>query len=227
MDIETKNNSQSRVLEFREHFRKNIIPQNYSGVFHLFFCIFCLSLCLILSLYFMKGASWYHWALLPIFALIGNLVAYIIHKYPLHTPHPLSKNAYQIHTKWHHHFFTHELTTYDSSRDFFILFFPKWFAAGFTFIAIPILYFTTNFFLGPHFAAVACLGSTLYYIAYEVTHYTSHLPYDHWLLIKIPHFANMKRFHTIHHNHKLMHSYNFNIVFPFFDKIFRTEYKKD
>jgi sterol desaturase/sphingolipid hydroxylase (fatty acid hydroxylase superfamily) len=112
---------------------------------------------------------------------------------------------------------------YDSPRDFYILFFPPWVIFGFAVIHGPIAYYLLSMFLSPNIVFLYLGMSTLYFFLYEVLHYISHLPKDHWVL-KVPYFSLMWRHHVNHHNPKLMQQYNFNIVFPFFDYVFGTVY---
>jgi hypothetical protein len=210
---------------FRDHFRKNIIPKNYSGHLHVAFNFSCLFGSLIFCFFQLSNVTLLQWSVLPVFILLGNLVVYIIHRFPLHTPMNFSKEAYKIHSKWHHVFFTDKVITYDNSRDFYILFFPTWFAGSFTFIYLPILIFLASYLTNNNIAYLAAIGSILYFLGYEIVHYASHLPLNHWAL-KIKHLSRMREYHRMHHDPKLMHKYNFNIVFPFFDFIFKTDYKQ-
>lgn len=218
---DTTNNMNTE--KFREHFRNNIIPKNYSGKVHATFNFSCLLGALLIFTIQLKEVSLLQFLILPAFIILGNLAVYIIHRLPLHTPTAATKEAYKIHSKWHHVFFTDQCVTYQGPRDFFILFFPTWFAALFTFIYLPSIYLVTSLFFSKNIALLAGIGSTLYFLGYEFVHYASHLPPEHWLL-KIGHLRRMREYHRHHHNPRLMHKYNFNIVFPLFDYVFKTAY---
>ena len=64
-----------------------------------------------------------------------------------------------------------------------------------------------------------------YYLLYEALHFSYHTRAG-GLLKRIPFVDYLSRGHLYHHRIGLMSRYNFNITFPIFDKIFRTQYKE-
>jgi hypothetical protein len=219
--------SVEQVMLFRKKFREEITPKYYSGVLHLGFNAIVL-FSLMIGFYFQVSApSWQELMVFPATLVLGNLGVYFIHRILLHKNFPLiGEYTYKVHSKWHHQFYTDEVVIYESSRDFYILFFPPAVIAGFALGYIPAFYFGLKAFV-PANALYIFLGtSTLYFILYEVFHYVSHLPEDHWVLNFKP-FRFMRAHHVDHHNTRIMHTHNFNIVFPLFDWVFGTIYKKD
>jgi sterol desaturase/sphingolipid hydroxylase (fatty acid hydroxylase superfamily) len=101
------------------------------------------------------------------------------------------------------------------------MFFPTWVVLGFVFLALPGIYFLLSSVFSANFVFLSMGMAGFYFLSYEVVHFASHLPEDH-PVIKIKFFRFMRGYHGIHHNPKLMRDYNFNIVFPFFDIIFKT-----
>lgn len=206
---------------FREKFRAEKIPQNYSGMFHLVFNFSFLILAILFSLSQVFELKAWELIAIPLTFVLGNLVVFVLHKYPLHRKVLGFGFSYKIHAKWHHQFFTHENIVYDKSRDFFIMFFPTLVILGFVFLALPGIYFLMSPFFSANYVYLTVAMSGFYFLSYEVVHFASHLPEDHFV-IKIGFFRYMRDYHKIHHNPKLMRDYNFNIVFPFFDIVFKT-----
>ena len=209
------------VTAFREKFRSEEIPQSYSGIFHLIFNFTFLMLSIMFSFSQVFEVKAWELLVIPLVIVLGNLVVFVLHKYPLHRKIPFFGFTYKIHTKWHHSFFTHENLVFGSTRDFFIIFFPTWVVLGFVFLALPGLYFLLSPIFSGNFVFLTMGMAGVYFLSYEVVHFISHLPKDHFL-IKIGFFRYMRDYHGIHHNPTLMRDYNFNIVFPFFDIIFKT-----
>ncbi|RLA62928.1 MAG: hypothetical protein DRQ88_08605 [Epsilonproteobacteria bacterium] len=206
---------------FRQKFRSEKIPRNYSGLFHLIlnFSFLVFSTLLALSQVF-ELKVWEIMAI-PVTLVLGNLVVFTLHRYPLHRPMPFFGFSYKIHTKWHHRFFTDEKLVFDLTRDFFIVFFPTWIVLGFVFLVLPGIYLLLSPIFSANYVFLTMAMGSFYFLSYEVVHFASHLPEDHFL-IKIRFFKFMRDYHKIHHNPKLMRDCNFNIVFPFFDIIFNT-----
>ena len=215
-----------KVELFREKFRREFIPKGYSGPLHILFnasILFALSLYLFFQVRDVKAIEL---IAIPISLIAGNLTIFLIHRYPLHRRYKfIDKETYQVHTMSHHRFYTHEHYQAEKIEDLYALFFPPKVVVFFSCVFIPGLYFFLGMFL-PHNLIFLTLGmSSTYFILYEVVHYTSHLPENHWVC-RIGHFKKMRQHHLDHHNPKNMHQYNFNIVFPLFDDVFRTVYKK-
>ena len=156
----------------------------------------------------------------------GNFFVWVFHKYPLHRPFKIMPMAYKIHTLAHHHFFTDEAIIYRDKKDFIILFFPIHFVLPVNGILFPALgYFSIQYgILAPNVAHLIVAMAAIYLVLYEVFHFVSHLP-ENSKVLKIPFFKNAWLHHRHHHTKKLMGRYNFNIVFPLFDRLFKTYYR--
>lgn len=63
--------------------------------------------------------------------------------------------------------------------------------------------------------------ASLAYLNYELLHFCYHLDEHHWGA-RLPFMARPRRFHTVHHNRRLMSRYNFNITYPIGDALFGT-----
>ena len=211
--------------EYRKKFRDKVIPWWYSGIAHILInSVSTIGTCIYIST-LISNLTWKESLALPITLLIANLGVYIIHRYPLHRPYPIiHSQTFSIHTEAHHQFYTNEYVVYEKRDDWFILFFPPLVVLGLVFVYLPIIYHVLPSFLPMNSVYLVMIGTTLYFILYEIFHYISHLPQDHFLLrIKFLHF--IRQHHVHHHNPKLMYTHNFNIVFPIFDYLFGTVYQ--
>lgn len=214
------------VDSFREHFRSEHIPKWYSGRLHVIFNFGVLTSLILFLFLQISSPSFTELLMIPVMLLVGNLGVYLIHRFPLHHNYPvIGKHTYRVHSQWHHHFYTDEKIVYETSRDFYILFFPPTVILAFSMIYIPALSFILKPFVTTNMRYLVLGMSAVYFLLYEFIHYASHLEENHWSL-KIPHLKNMREHHLHHHNPKLMHKYNFNIVFPLCDHLFGTVYKK-
>jgi hypothetical protein len=211
---------------FRQQFRVEVIPSWYLGQLHVGFNFSLLMAVIIYLALKVSGPSWPELLTIPGMLLAGNLAVFLFHRYPLHRNYPLiGKHTYRVHSQWHHQFFTHENGVYDSPRDFYILFFPPPVVMGFTLIFLPVLSFMLKPWVSDNVRYLMVMMGAVYFLLYEIFHYISHLPKHHWSF-KIPFLKFIWQHHMDHHNPKLMHKYNFNIVFPLCDYLFGTFYRK-
>lgn len=160
-----------------------------------------------------------------IFLITGNLVVFLIHKYPLHRNWGPSSFPYQQHTLSHHKYFIADAITFDSLDELDVIFFPWFIILGFALLICPIFFgigwliFDTD--MGYYFV----LNAASYFTLYEVVHFSCHLKESNpWL--KIPGLKAMYEHHRLHHDPKLMGKYNFGIVFPLWDYLLGTKYKE-
>ncbi len=212
-------------LEFRKQYRQNVIPAHYRPWLHVGFNFTVLSLLPIVFLFQVQSPSFLEWLTLLLFLVLGNFAVFFIHKYLLHRRIALiAPHTFDIHSKQHHLFYTHEHIEWDSTKDFYILFFPWWTIAAFAALLLPALYFSLSLFLSPNVVWLALSGASLYFLLYETLHWISHLPEQHPLL-RVRGLRWMRNHHLVHHNPHLMHHYNFNIVYPLSDWLFKTTYK--
>jgi len=217
--------SNFNVLEYRKKFHQENIGTHYSGLLHVFFSTSCLVGTSLFCLYKLNNLTGLEYFILPFMLLFGNFTVYFIHKYLLHRRIPYMGSAYRRHTIEHHHYFTDEFIVVSSSKEFRILLFPPEIVIFVSFIWGPLVFwfFAKTWSLNAGY--LFWLGHCIYFVLYEVFHFTSHLPTNHWAL-KFRPFAYMREHHKLHHNPKLMAQYNFNIVYPMSDLIFKSQFKK-
>lgn len=211
------------VEKFREDFRKNKIPKWYIPECHLGTNIIVMISVFSFCLYHIQNPTLIELLMIPLMLVTGNFFVWVFHKYPLHRPFKLMSNAYKIHTLSHHYFYTDQAIIYRDKRDFIILFFPVHFVLPVNGILFPLLgYFSREYsILSSNASHLMVFMAAFYLLLYEIFHFVSHLPKNSKVL-KIPFFEAAWKHHRIHHTIKYMGKYNFNIVFPLFDKIFGT-----
>ncbi|MCO4794358.1 MAG: sterol desaturase family protein [Bacteriovoracaceae bacterium] len=212
--------------QYRVWFRENGIPKTYNPILHVAFNIGTLLALIVWNMSFVTEWNWEVFSILGTSLIIGNLVVYLLHKYPLHRRMKLWSFPYDAHTVEHHRYFTYDNPVYNSPFDFFAVFFPWFVVLGFALVAQPIFYFSTKFFIGPELAHVFAGATAGYFLLYEFVHWSCHLREDHPLL-KVGWLNYMWKFHRVHHNQRLMNSYNFSIVYPLFDILMGTLHKGD
>tara|TARA_X000000950_G_C13745602_1_gene590401 strand:+ start:70 stop:753 length:684 start_codon:yes stop_codon:yes gene_type:complete len=214
------------VETFRENFRANNIPWWYVPELHVGTNIVIILAVLGYSFYNVENLTLMESLTIPLMLIGGNFFVWIFHKYPLHRPFKIMPMAYKIHTLAHHHFFTDEAIIYRDKKDFIILFFPIHFVLPVNGILFPTLgYFSIKYgVLAPNVAHLIVAMAAVYLVLYEVFHFVSHLP-EGSKILRIPIFKNAWVHHRHHHTKKLMGKYNFNIVFPLFDRLFKTYYR--
>ena len=218
------NHDVERVIQFRKEFRSSSIPGWYNGIAHVVFNFSALFLGLLFFLSKLHDLTLAELSVIPLTLIMGNFAVYVIHRFPLHKNYPvIGHHTYRIHSKLHHRFYTDQYSVVDELDDLYLLFFPPWTILLFLFVHCPMVYFLASEFISSNSVYLHLAMSTVYFILYEVFHFVSHLPRGHWIL-NIRHFARMREHHTLHHNPKYMHQYNFNVVFPLFDSIFKTNY---
>ena len=215
------------IETFREEFRKNKISSWYIPELHLGTNIVVMITVFTYCLININSPSLVELMMIPLMLILGNFFVWAFHKYPLHRPFKLMPLAYKIHTLAHHHFYTDEAIIYRDKRDFIILFFPVHFVLPVNGILFPSLgYLATKYgVLSPNASYLMVFMAAMYLLLYEVFHFVSHLPKESKVL-KIGFFKNAWEHHRLHHTHKYMGKYNFNIVLPIFDRVFGT-YKRE
>ena len=211
------------VEKFRIEFREKKIPKWYIPEMHL-----GTNILVIISVFYYSFSNLAHVTafellMIPAMLIGGNFFVWAFHKYPLHRPFKIMPLAYKIHTLSHHYFYTDEAIIYRDKRDFIILFFPVHFVLPVNGIVFPLIaYFARTYgVLSANASYLLVFMAALYLVLYEVFHFVSHLPQESKVL-RVPFFMSAWKHHRIHHTIKYMGKYNFNIVFPLFDKVFGT-----
>jgi hypothetical protein len=210
------------TLAFRESFRREHIPRRYSGSLHVLFAVTVPLSAIVLAASRLREPTLAQLSLFLPLLLLGSLTVFVVHKYLLHRPVGPLRGIYKIHALQHHRFFTHEVATYDSRRDFYIVFFPWFTPLATVLIQMPAFYFFAHALgASENVAIISALINPIYYLLYELFHYASHVQEGAFIL-RIPMLRYMREHHRLHHDPRLMARYNFNVVIPVFDWIFGT-----
>jgi hypothetical protein len=213
------------VERFRAKYRETQIGPNYRGWVHFAFTS-CGSLAVIaFAISRVHQLRAVELLTIPIAFLIANVAEYLGHKGPMHRPRKGLGLIYQRHTREHHHFFTHDAMSYESSRDFKMVLFPPlmlffFLGAMATPVALVLFMVAT-----PNIAWLFVAVAMSYFLTYEWLHFSYHLNED-TILGRNPLARALRRHHQAHHNKALMGKYNFNITFPICDLVFGTIHKE-
>jgi hypothetical protein len=211
------------VTRFRREFRVRDIGARYAGWAHLA-CTSLGSLAAItVCIWLIRDVMLVEWSVLPATFLFANWVEYRVHRGPMHRPSrvPGLGILYRRHATQHHHFYTHDAMTCESTDDFKMILFPPFmlvFLLGG--VATPVacaLYLATTGNTAFLFAATAMA----YFLCYELLHLSYHLPPDS-SIGRLPGMARLRTHHTAHHDLGLMSRCNFNITFPICDWLYGT-----
>ena len=161
------------------------------------------------------------WLTIPLTFLYCNLAEYLGHRGPMHNKKRFLTSIFQRHTVEHHAFFTDEVISFDSPRDYrAVLFPPILLLFFFGFFAVPvgaILYY----FVSPNVCFLFVFTAILYYLNYELFHFSYHMDPQSWLG-RLPLVRRLREHHVTHHNKALMMRCNFNITYPICDRLFGT-----
>ena len=210
------------IAAFRQTFRREQIPRAYRGELHALFLTAVPGAAIAYVVSRLAHPRWTDFLVLLPLLLLGSLVVWTVHKFPLHRPMGPLRAIYKIHSLQHHRFFTDQVTEYESPRDFAIVFFPWFTPVTVVLLQMPAFYFGAKALgASENLALIASLINPIYYLLYELFHFSSHVPASS-LLLRVPFLRAMREHHRIHHDPLLMARYNFNVVLPICDWVFGT-----
>ncbi len=212
------------LSDYRERYRREIIPENYRGVAHLCFTFGSGLAVVVYCLFQLTRVQPLEWLTVPLTFLYANLAEYLGHRFAMHRPVRGLKILFERHAGQHHRFFSHRDMELESLRDLRVVLFPPVLMVFFvTVFAFPVGILLTWLFaenVGFLFVATA----VAYFLNYEVFHLAYHMPADSWLgrrrLVAV-----LRGLHTNHHDVRLMSRWNFNITYPICDAAFGSFYK--
>jgi hypothetical protein len=212
------------IASFREDYRAREIGPRYSGWLHFCFTTFgCISV-VAFAISRVHAVRPVEWAVVPASFLLANVAEYFGHRGPMHRPRPLLGLIYKRHTLEHHHYFTRQAMSYESTRDFKMVLFPPVMLLFFLgALATPI---SLGFYLlvSPNAGWIFAATGVSYYLTYEWLHFAYHLPPE-TAVGRLGIVRVLRRHHAAHHDLSLMGKWNFNVTFPIADWVFRTLYR--
>jgi hypothetical protein len=215
----------SKTRRARKKFALSV-PHGYSSRRHvgILAALTLLPLPFFIAVLFAFGAA--PWMLLgiPIGIVIGNLVEYIMHRFPMHKllRGRLAAHMYRRHAGAHHAMFTYDDMEAADERDLYhVMMTPR--PAALFLVVIAVLVSSAFAIEGGQFAAVLGITLCIYFFLEELLHMTFHLRWT-WHGTRWYH-AMLRRIaahHRHHHDPKNMRDVNFNIALPLFDTILGT-----
>jgi Fatty acid hydroxylase superfamily len=211
----------SDLESFRQQYRKEEVPAQYSGVRH-FLLTHCFALgTASLALLQLDQVLTREWWAIPLTFLYANLAEYLGHRFVMHVPRRGLRAIWKRHVGQHHRFFPQSDMFISSTRDFKVVLFPPiliaLFIGGF---GVPVAWLIAQL-VSANVAWLFVLTGVLYFLSYEYLHLAWHLPATHWCY-RLPFMTVLRRLHTAHHDVRWMGKVNFNITWPVGDLLFRT-----
>jgi len=155
---------------------------------------------------------------IPIALIILSSWEWFIHRYWMHN---LSKRLPFLFKKHriHHQLYTDQRMSIESYQELYFVLTPFQAIVLIFITIIPI--FLILYFISLNVACLFIIVTLAYFIVYEMTHTTYHLPAHHWLKSNSI-ITFLSKHHTTHHHPKHKVKYNFNVTFPLFDWLKKT-----
>lgn len=218
-----KNFNRESALAYRQWFDKNMRSKVPPFLFPLF------NFGVLFSAVFVSLSQVKVWSPLFIlvslvFLIVGNLVVFLIHKYPLHKNWGPSNFPFEQHTLSHHKYYVDDYITFEEYKELDAIFFPWFIVLGFLLLVCPLFFGLGYFLFDSNMGFYFVANASAYFILYEVVHFSCHLKESNPVLL-FPGLKSMREHHRLHHNPKLMGQYNFCIVYPLWDYLMGTKYK--
>lgn len=204
-----------RQRQFRGIYKANIGPL-YNGIVHVAVTFGVGIAAIAYCVSQMRGASW-EWLLTVPVLLGGNFAEWFMHRYVMHRRINVFalRSIYERHTRQHHQYFTDNEPTFETTREFRIVFFP-WRVLVTLGVFGTLLGCVAALTLNANAGYVVFITIVGSYLVYEVFHYCCHL-HDNWFVRNVPFINTIRRHHIAHHNQGIMMKYNMNLTFPIAD----------
>lgn len=212
------------LSDYRERYRREIIPENYQAVVHLCFTFGSGLAVVVYCLFQLSQVQSLEWLTVPLTFLYANLAEYLGHRFAMHRPVRGLKILFERHAGQHHRFFSHQDMELESLRDLRVVLFPPVLMVFFVMaFAFPVGFALTWLFAG-NVGFLFVATAVAYFLNYEIFHLAYHMPADSWLgrrrLVML-----LRGLHTHHHDPGLMSRWNFNITYPICDAVFGSFYR--
>ncbi|MDE2005443.1 MAG: sterol desaturase family protein [Rhodospirillales bacterium] len=208
-----------RQAAFRDDFRTRI-ARAYSGWLHVALIFAIGAGAIFVAARHVSHPAWYEYLVIPVAFALSNVFEWWIHRYIMHRPVAGFMGIYRRHTLAHHQFFTDVAPSFDSSRDFRIVFFPPYALATFIAISLPPAALLMAVGLA-NAGRMLLITNVALYLNYELFHYCCHVKDDR-IVRHIPLVNSIRRHHIAHHNPAIMMERNFNLTYPVADWFFGT-----
>ncbi|MEM7159421.1 MAG: hypothetical protein AAF799_41670 [Myxococcota bacterium] len=211
--------SRERVLRKRDEH----IEPSFTLAVHLTRTFGIASLIAALGVWLTLGTSAWLWLAMPVFWLVANVFEWATHRYPMHQPLQ-PRVLYKKHAIIHHRAFTGQHQEIRQVQDLSLVMMP-WYTLIIIFSGASPIAVAAGLIGGPGLAGVFLVSAVGYFLLYELIHTLHHLPQamlDRTRWGRSRALASLRAHH--HHHHQLEHmtKANFNVTFPFADKLLGT-----
>lgn len=170
-----------------------------------------------------RDAPPWMWAAWPAFWLVANVFEWAIHRFPMH--HPLQpRSLYLNHALVHHRSFVGDAQQIRALTELSLVMMP-WYTLVLVFVMASPIAAAAAWIGGLALAGVFLVAAVSYFLLYEAIHTLHHLTPAQ--LAKIPFgrsriVAALRGHHLHHHERENMTRVNFNVTFPFADRLLGT-----
>ena len=219
-----------QIEMFREHYRRDTIPERYEGMRNLRANLALCALLVAGSLLVLGVPDAVGVVGCLTGLLIFNFFEYAFHRWVSHRRRPGLRRSYQRHTGEHHGFFSADRMTSPELRDYHVTIMPPGTIAASFLVFMLLIGLPLALLAGRQCAAGFALGVALSLFQLDLLHFYYHLspdaPLCRWL-DRLAYFRFLKRLHRTHHDRRHMTQVAFNITHPLFDLILGTLPKKE
>lgn len=199
--------------EYREEVLARV-PRGYSPFLHLVIPSILALGAVDAALSLMRGANWWQFALVPVFAGVMNALEWHAHRGLLHRHLRPLESLYRRHTQHHAVYVRGDMAMQDP-RELKMVLLPALAAVTIFAAALPVA--LLFLFAGQRNLALLWVATSVGYVTvYEWMHLAWHLPED-GLAARLPVLRSLRRLHDLHHDPRLMHRYNLNVTVPLWD----------
>ncbi len=205
------------------HERRTLLEPGYSIGWHLTRTACVAGAILALALWLARDATLVDWLMLPMFWPVANLVEWTFHRFLMHRP-AWPRMIYERHAIAHHRGFPHDAMTVQSTHELQLVMMP-WYTILFVFLLGSPVAILCALVRGPALAGIFLVAAVAYFLTYELLHALYHLPAHDWTgLWFIPSrwLLRRRRHHAHHHRLERMAHCNFNVTFPWADRLLGT-----
>ena len=155
---------------------------------------------------------------IPVF-LFYNLSEWWLHTNAMHRPirglGGVLMPVYHRHTHQHHQYFTAQVMTYDSNREWRIVLFPPYALLIFMLMTLPGA-LVAGYAWSSNAGYVLMMITPAYYLNYEIFHLCCHV-HDNGFVRNCPLINTIRRHHAAHHSQNIMMVHNMNLTYPIAD----------
>ena len=197
------------------------LPKYYSPLIHLCIPTILALLAVMYHLQYVTVFTYTYFLYAVCFIVFINGIEWCIHKWLFHTNIPGLYFFYKRHTKEHHSIYLQDDMALQSFVEVSLVMVPFRAILGIS-VIVTSIYYLFVFLDWPLIASLFVIVSLLYVISYEWLHLMYHLP----ISSKNRFLKHLAHHHTVHHDPRLMRSWNFNVTIPLWDFLLKTYYKQ-